>query len=151
MNLLENVTVPFPNYDPKYKKANSFENFKFQVDETVHQNDYSNLGRTVIEVGQPKIVNFKKYKEDQSYYSTQTAPVQYPTKQPQKPRESKVRESREPKKEVENHTPTIYEFQRDESGALKVITSKDDSREKKMVSLCFKKSSFFNLRILPLG
>ena len=48
----------------------------------------------------------------------------------------KASKAREPvtKKDLDQHSPTIFEIQRDENGALKVVTSKDDSgREKKMV------------------
>ena len=52
------------------------------------------------------------------------------------PKSQKASKAREPvtKKDLDQHSPTIFEIQRDENGALKVVTSKDDSgREKKMV------------------
>ena len=95
----------------------------------------------MIDVEKPKTVALNKYKtdakpDDGAFYQGQpNIPAQYKSNQNAKPNSkpsSKLRD--QAKKDLDAHNPTIFEIQRDENGALKVVTSKEDTnREKKMV------------------
>lgn len=118
---------------------------QFGESETTREGDDSrDPGRIVIDVSKPKPVTLNKYKsdgkqtDDGGFYQPQTAQYKGQNGTAKSAKTSSnnprgpVRENS--KKDLDSHNPTIFEIQRDENGALKVVTSKEDSnREKKMV------------------